>query len=84
MGPEVNGQSAAFRARRERVFKSHHFPVSTLHLQPRKTASVQGAGIALLNVPHSSLLSPAASPLRSRAAQWIVNTQSWGLPPGGK
>lgn len=44
MGPEMNGQSAAVRVRRERVFKSHHFPVSTLHLQPRKTASCRELG----------------------------------------
>lgn len=82
MGLEMNGQSAAIRARHERVFKPHHFPVSTLHLQPRKMASVQGgtqgAGITLLSVPHTSLLSPATFPLTFGAAQQIVNPQSWG------
>lgn len=42
MGPEMNGQSAAVRARHERVFKAHRFPVSTLCLQPKTMALVQG------------------------------------------
>ena len=42
MGPEMNGQSAAIRVRHERVFKPRRFPVSTLRLQPKKMASVQG------------------------------------------
>lgn len=41
VGPEMNGQSAAIRARRQSVFKPHCFPVSTLRLQPRRTALVQ-------------------------------------------
>lgn len=42
MGLEMNGQSAAIRARHERIFKHCHFPVSALHLQPKKAGSVQG------------------------------------------